>query len=471
MKKILMALALACTCAPVLADEVDDFMREHLAATNTPGAAVVMIKGGEIVRAQGFGYANLEHRVPVHVDTIFQSGSIGKMFTAVAVMLMVEDGKLALDTPIRTYLPDAPATWDRITVRHLLTHTSGLGRNYYTYGKVTPGEFDLRLDYSDAQMMQFFYRARIDFPAGQKLSYSNTGYALLGYLVKHVGGVAYGDVLKQRVFRPLNMHTAGQIDDAGIVPNRAAGYTLDSAGQLHNQDWVAPTANATGDGTLYLTVLDFAKWEMAVRERRILKPESWAQILAPARLNSGKTYPYGFGWFLGKHNGHAAQYHSGGWQGFSTFYVRYLEEDTALVALTNRTAGRADEIAVNVARLLDPRLAAPAGAPIAERDPEVTRLVQTILAPANLPASVQGRFETPELHKRVVASYDPFRTTMGALKELKLFGYEEPGDDRTYRYRARFERGFGNVIVTLAADGRINRFTARPADSWDSPLP
>lgn len=440
------------------ADAIDDYVQGYLERSRTPGLVVGIVQGGVLTRAQGYGYANLDHRVPVHADTVFQSGSIGKMFTATAILLMVEDGKLRLDESIRSYLPDSPQAWAPIKVRHLLTHTSGLSHDV---------SFDLRNDYSDDELLKICYGDVLEFAPGERMGYSNTGYIVLGLLVKKVSGQSFGEVLKHRVFAPLGMHTASVIDDAGVVPNRAAGYQLDAHGRIVNQDWVAPTGNSTGDGALYLTVLDFAKWEAAVRGRKVLKAESWAEMFEPAVLSDGKTYPYGFGWFLDRFAGHPAQHHSGSWQGFVTQYVRYLDANTAVIVLLNLREGSAGEVAKNVAALVNPRLAPPPGAPIADVDPGVTARLRRILLQQDIPAMEHAAFGAPGALDRARDWYRKRRQDLGELQELALFDVEVKGNDRHFRYRARFVNGFADALLTLSPRG-IERLTLRPAPSWQA---
>ncbi|MBL8271093.1 serine hydrolase domain-containing protein, partial [Steroidobacter sp.] len=368
-----------------------------------------------------------------------------------------EDGKLKLDESIRTYLPDSPATWAPITPRHLLRHTSGLSR--------TPA-FDLRKDYTDDELFQIFYTSKLEFVPGERMSYSNTGYALLGLLVKKVGGEFYGDVLKKRVFGPLGMHTASVIDDRNVVPNRAAGYQLDANGKVVHHDWVAPTGNSTGDGALQLTILDFAKWEAGVNARKILKPESWAAVFEPARLNSGKTYPYGFGWFLDRVAGHESQHHSGGWQGFTTDYARFLETNTAVVVLQNFRGSSPTEVLKAAAGFYNAKLVAPPGAPISDRDPKVTQRLKQIVAENQIPAKEQALFDSPGLLERTLAPYQKARAPLGKLQELRLFDYEAVGDDQLYRYRGRFAAGVADVTFMLTPSGKIARLIVRPVESW-----
>jgi len=369
MKKLLAALLFASFAGGVRADAIDDYIDAEMARQHVPGLALVIMRHGELVRAQGYGFANLEHHVPVHPDTLFQTGAVGKQFTAVAVMLLVEDGKLRLDESIRTYLPDAPRSWAPITIRHLLNHTSGLPAN--------PAG-DLRREYTDEELLRGIYEQAPNFPPGTRWSYSNNAYVTLGILIKKVSGKFYGDLLAKRVFAPLAMQTARPIDDGAVVPNRAAGYQFIN-GELRNQDWVSRTANSTADGSLYLSALDYARWEAGVFGRKLLKPESWAEIAQPARLASGANYPAGFGWFLERSAGQEVWRHSGGWQGFKTFIIRYLGDELTVVVLANSDGGHPITIVRHVAGMLDPKLAQPPGAPIEDREPQVTERLERLL--------------------------------------------------------------------------------------------
>src|ERR1041385_3227593 len=210
---------------------VDKYVQSEIRTQQIPGLSVAVMNSGRIVLAKGYGLANVEHQVPVKPETIFQSGSMGKQFTATAVMMLVEEGKLTLDDKITKFFPDAPETWRNITIRHLLTHTSGLG-DY-------PENFDLRRDYTEDELIQRIKSVPLTFQPGEKWSYSNLAYVTLGVLIHKVSGKFYGDFLQERVFKPLGMSTARVISEADIVPNRAAGYRV-ANGQLKNQNWVSP---------------------------------------------------------------------------------------------------------------------------------------------------------------------------------------------------------------------------------------
>jgi CubicO group peptidase (beta-lactamase class C family) len=328
---------------------VDALVRAEMARQQIPGVAVAIVKGGTVIAAQGFGLANVEHQVAVTADTIFQSGSLGKMFTSAAVMLQVEDGKLAPSDPIAKFFPGAPASWQQITVRHLLTHTSGIP-------DYTDGAIDLRKDYTEEQLAQMAYGLKPAFAPGEKWSYSNTGYLLLGVIIHKASGAFYGDVLAERVFKPLGMTTARVISEADIVPHRAAGYTL-VKGALKNQSWVSPSLNTTGDGALYFSVKDLVAWEAGVRAGRILQAASWASVFEPVRLNDGKTHGYGFGWAIGVRGGQPVHQHGGSWQGFKTHYARFSRGDLSIVVLANLQQADPTKIVDGIAALMDPALA------------------------------------------------------------------------------------------------------------------
>ena len=333
-------------------EQVDAAVLEEMHQQKIPGLALAVIRDGNVT-AKGYGLANVELNVPVSPQTIFQSGSLGKQFTATAVMMLVEEGKLSLDDKIVKYFPDAPSSWKDITVRNLLSHTSGI-QNYTTEA------MNYRRDYTEDDLLKLAESTPLDFAPGTSWRYSNTGYVLLGILVHKITGEFYGDFLHQRIFAPLGMTTTRILSEADIIPNRAAGYRLVN-GELKNQEWVAPLLNTTADGSLYFTVLDLAKWDAALYTEELLKRASLDQMWTVAKLNDGKPNAgnYGFGWFVHQANGKRLLEHGGAWQGFTTQICRYVDERLTVVVLTNLDAGHSNpgRIAHRVAGLYDPALA------------------------------------------------------------------------------------------------------------------
>jgi CubicO group peptidase (beta-lactamase class C family) len=320
-------------------------------AQQIPGLSLGVFENGRIALAKGYGLANVELQTPVKPETIFQSGSMGKQFTATAVAMLVADGKLSFDDKVSQYFTNAPSGWNNVTVRHLLTHTAGFG-DY-------PKDFDLRRDYTEDELLERVAKIPLAFSPGDKWSYSNLGYLTLGILIHRASGQFYGDLLQERIFRPLGMHTARIISEADIIPNRAAGYRL-VKGKLKNQEWVSPTMNTTADGSLYLSVLDMAKWDAALYTDKLLKPSALEEMWTPVKLNNGKTHGYGFGWQLGEIRGHRIIEHGGAWQGFRSYIARYPSDQLTVVVFANLAQSNPGLIAHQVAGLYKPELAPPA---------------------------------------------------------------------------------------------------------------
>lgn len=345
---LILLLAVNCVAQNGVTTKVDEYMQTEMKAQQIPGVSLAVIKDGQIVLAKGYGLANVEHQVPAKAETIFQSGSMGKQFTATAVMMLMEDGKLAIDDKLNKYFPDAPEAWRNVTIRHLLTHTSGM-TDY-------PSDFDFRRDYTEDELYQRAKGVPLAFQPGEKWSYSNLGYVMLGILIHKVSGKFYGDFLQERVFKPLDMSTARIISESDIVPNRAAGYRIDK-GQLKNQNWVSPSLNTTADGALYMNVYDMAKWDAALYTDKLLKRSSLEQMWTPVKLNNGQTQPYGFGWALGDVKGHRYVQHGGAWQGFKAQIIRFVDDKFTVVLFANQIRTNQSKLAQGVVALYHPELA------------------------------------------------------------------------------------------------------------------
>jgi CubicO group peptidase (beta-lactamase class C family) len=321
---------------------VADYVKAEMQRQHIPGLALLVVKDGKTVVAEGFGLANVELQVPVKPETVFQSGSVGKQFTATAVMMLVEEGKIGLDDPLTKYFPDAPAAWNDVTIRELLSHTAGFG-DY-------PKDFDLRKDWTEDEELKLIESIPLAYPPGTKWDYSNFGYVTLGILLHRVTGEFYGDFLQQRIFQPLGMGSTRIISEADIVPNRAAGYRL-VKGELKNQEWVAPVVNTTADGSLYFTILDLAKWDSALYTEKLLKQSSLDLMWTPVKLKDGQANKgnYGFGWVIDQKNGHRCIQHDGSWQGFETAIARYVDDHLTVVALSNLADADPEKIVRHVA--------------------------------------------------------------------------------------------------------------------------
>jgi len=332
-----------------LSTKVDEAVTALMREQKIPGTAIAIVRDGKIIKATGYGLANVELNVPVTPQTIFQAGSTGKQFLATAILLLAEEGKLTLDDSVTKYFPEAPQSWKPITIRHLLAHTSGLPD---VWGETVEGLYtnalvDMHRDYTEDELLHVYLKQQLKFQPGEKWEYSNTGYQILGFLIRRLTGKSHSDFIRERIFQPLGMDTAQVITEANIVPNRSAGYIL-VKGELKNQEWIAPSLNTTADGPYYMTVLDLAKWDAALYTEKILKRSSLEQMwTTQAKLNNGKTYPYGLGWFLAEANGHRLTYHTGGNQGFFVNISRYVDDHLTIIVMNNLDEDHCDTLQIS----------------------------------------------------------------------------------------------------------------------------
>lgn len=323
-------------------DAIDDLVVSEMQRQHSPAIAVSVVKSGRELKVKGYGLANVELDVPANDSTFFQTASMGKQFTATLVVLLVRDGKIRLDEPVTRYLPNVPSSWGGITVRRLLSHTSGLAR--------TDPAIDLRKDYTEDELLRSAYAVPLVTPPGERFQYSNLGYQVLGVLCSKVGGKFWGDQMQERIFAPLSMQSR-VISERDIIPGRAAGY-IRFNGQLENQGWVAPSQNTTADGSLYVSARDMAIWSRALDKALLLTVDEEDTMWTHVALNDGTHAEYGFGWELASDQGHLIVRHRGDWQGFTSYILRLPEEQLTISILMNRANGQPQALAERIAARL-----------------------------------------------------------------------------------------------------------------------
>jgi CubicO group peptidase (beta-lactamase class C family) len=443
------------TASSSVDQRVDAFVRAEMARQKVPGIGLAVVKGGQVLKLAGFGEANVEHKVPVTPETIFQSGSLGKQFTSALIMLLAEDGKIEIDRSIATYLPNTPESFKAITVRQLLTHTSGIP-------DYTDDLIDFRKDHTEDELTGAAFKLTLEFPPGSRWNYSNTGYVLLGIIAGKVGGKFYGDQLRERVFTPAGMTTARVISEEDIVPNRAAGYRL-VRGELKNQNWVAPKLNTTADGSLYFSLRDLVAWERVVRTRAVLKPDSWKRVVEPARLTSDRPYPYGMGWSLDTVGGQPVEGHGGAWQGFKTQLTRYLGDDMTVIVLANAAQANPGVFVDSIAAIYSPALVRPKPSPIADSDPAITERLKTLLASAAAGTldPAQFAYVRAGFFPNAARAYATMLKDLGAPTKLTLMTRERIGDDVVSSYAVSYGSSEFDVGLALAPDGKVAQFGLR----------
>lgn len=456
--KILIAIFLIsvspCAAQKDESARIDEYVKTEMRRQKIPGVSLAVLRNGKIAHLKSYGLANVEHQAPVKPETVFQSGSIAKQFTAAAVMILVEEGKLSLDDKITKYFADAPEAWKNITVRHLLNHTSGMG-DY-------PSEVDLRKDYTEDEYLAFIKKSPLIYETGARWDYSNIGYVTLGALVRKVTGKFYGDFLQERVFQPLGMTTARIISEADIVPNRAAGYRLEN-GELKNQEWVSPSTNTTADGSLYFTILDLAKWDAALYTDKPLKQSSLNEIWAPARLTDNKTKDYGFGWHTTKVGNRRVVHHGGAWQGFKSYIVRFPDDKLTIIFLANLWDMKDMKFARGLAALFYPQFALPKTQPIEDKEPKATSLIRRVLLQFSK-GKADAELFTPEAQKKILSRNDAKQISeklnslslpVAVIYTNELIERREENGYRVYRYLLNDVTQTLSTTVKMTKDDKI----------------
>lgn len=440
---------------------IDALVRAEMERQRIPGLAVAILKGDRVLVSKGYGFANLEQQVRVTPKTMFESGSMGKMFTSAAVMSLVEKGVLDLEAPVKTYLPEAPSAWDGIRLKHLLTHTSGVP-------DYTSISFDYRKDYPEADLARLAFSMPLEFAPGLRWNYSNTGYVMLGVILSRVTGRPYWEYLRERIFTPAGMPTARIISEADIVPQRASGYLVDASGEYKHQEWVAPVTNTTADGSLLLSLEDMVAWARAARDHRVIAESSWARVQSKVVLNSGKPYPYGMGWFVEELNGRPYLQHGGSWQGFRTQFSYFAGSDLTVVVLGNSRTTDPLGIANRLAAAVDPSLAPPAppSTPLAGVDPAISAYVKQVLEKTQRGELTMADFEfmRQTMVPRMSAAYAAMLKPLGAVQKVEPLSRSFEGDDTVYTFRVQFAQGLARVQAKLGPGGRLTGLFIRRAE-------
>lgn len=432
--------------------KVDEFVKTAMDMAKIPGISLAVIKDGRPAIVKGYGLANIEHNVPVKPETIFQSGSVGKQFTAFAVMLLVDEGKIGIDDKIGKHLGDVSDAWSNITVRHLLTHTGGM-TDY-------PDSFDFRKDYTEDELLKIIKETPLAFKPGERWQYSNLGYVTLGIIIHKVSGKFYGDFLAERVFKPLGMTTARVISERDIVPNRAAGYVLRN-GEVKNQGWVSPSLNTTADGALYLSALDMIKWEEGLAGGKLLSRSAYDQMWTRAKLNNGRERRYGFGWALRNLNGKVVIEHGGAWQGFKTFVARYPDRKLAVIVFANLADVNPAKLATGIAEAFDPTLKPQ---PVTDPDPKRTADIRQLFK-ALLNGNVDENRFAPSVRKLLLDPNDRLIAHLKNIRPILKFDLVELSNDGgfpAYRYLAEFGSMAVTIEVETGKDGKIEHFELHP---------
>ncbi|WP_070971346.1 serine hydrolase domain-containing protein [Vibrio sonorensis] len=352
-KKLALVVSLIATSPFTLANdsnlstEIERLSETFLNSDPSPGVAVTVVKDFNVIVNKGFGLAEVEHNVKTTNKTIFRVGSLTKQFTAAGILKLAEEGKIDLDSPIKTYLKDYPSTSSLVTVKHLLNHTSGipsytdLGDTFWKH---------LRKDHSHQEMLDYFKDKELDFTPGQEFAYNNSGYYLLGMIIESVSGKSYAQYIQEEFSEPLGLVNTALCNDSKIVNNRASGYTLKDE-KLHNADLASMTQPFSA-GALCSTAEDIINWTMDLTHGEVVSKSSYNLMTQNTVLNDQSIETYGYGLNLTPYNDEDMISHSGGMIGFNAFALYLPKHDSYISVLTNSDHGDSRKLALQIVDLI-----------------------------------------------------------------------------------------------------------------------
>jgi CubicO group peptidase (beta-lactamase class C family) len=397
------------------ADEIDSYVRGEMDRQHIPGLSMAVLRQGKSLRSKGYGYADLEQKVSVNPDTVFQLQSITKSFTATAIMMLVEDNKLSLNDKITKYLSGTPSSWERITITHLLTHTSGI-KDFINEPTV-----DFTKDLEPRDVIRSLQNLPLNFEPGEQYAYSNTGYHLLGMIIEKIRGGTWQDFLRERILTELKMKDSDLNSSTCKLRNQALGYTWRS-NRFERGAYIAPTILGYAGGGMLSTVADLAKWDRALFSDTLISRSTLEQMWTPAKLRDGSRVDYGFGWSVGDYLGFPTVDHGGAHMtGFKTVFMRFLKQELTVIVLCNSRQANPANIAVGIAGFYIPDLEPSRLKEKADPLPARTKSFKDALA--ELADLKETAVVTPEFFRSYRRSSQRATTLSERLREVKSFAY------------------------------------------------
>jgi CubicO group peptidase (beta-lactamase class C family) len=345
--KMLIAVLTFSTLGPLRADAVDDYVKAAMKNMRIPGLSLAVLKNGRLVKAAGYGLANVETATPATPETAYKVASISKPIIATAVMLLAQKGKLRLNDTVAQYLPGCPPSWANITVNHLLSHTSGLVRD--------PSDYHPYTEQQPMAVIESAYSLPLQSKPGERWLYSNIGYYVLAEIVTKVAGIPWSDFIAKQLFEPAGMTSTRLTSVSAIIPNRSSGYENGQAGLSNAEDWIAVRPS----GAYVSTVLDLAKLEVFLDSHNPLDAARRAAMVTPATLLDGKAAPYGLGWNVDSYLGQERISHDGQYPGFRSDWERYPSQKLSIIVMANLGSARVERLVPKIAGFYSPELVAP----------------------------------------------------------------------------------------------------------------
>ena len=442
----------------VKADKIDDYVSAQMRQLQIPGLSLAIVRDGRIAKAQGYGFANLELKARATKETVYEIGSNTKQFTAAAIMMLVEDGKVHLEDTITKYFPEAPEAWHGITIRHLLSHTSGIQNHVAVPHWLDVFRTNLAFETAPPrdELLKMFFKLPLEFKPGETWAYDNTGYYLLGIIIEKASGKSYWQFLDERIFKALGMNATRNTDPQPIVPNRASGYEW-KKDHFENRPILLP-AIAFSAGSLLSTVEDMAKWDAALSNEKLLKKSSLDEMWTAAITNDATDAPfsYGFGWFVDSYHGHRLVQHSGGTPGFSSVIYRFIDDKLTIIVLTNHSDRIVDQLAIDLAGICVPTFKRPDVNP--DPDPNTTVMLKDVVS-----GLLKGNYEATSFTQPMRVFLDTatgkafwkWFADHGELGSFIFSDREQRGDGQVLRYKVELGGNAYWFSAKMTKDGKI----------------
>ncbi len=435
-------------------DQIDALLARYQELGLFNGSALVA-DAGQVELKKGYGLANMEWNVPNAPDTKFRLGSITKQFTATLVMQLVEQGKIDLDAPVTRYLPNYPRqTGDRVTIHHLLTHTSGI----VGYTEIPAFGATARNPYAPAKFVdEFFSKLDLLFEPGTKFSYSNSGYFLLGAILEKVTGQPYETVLRERIFTPIGMNDSGYDSTQPLLVKRAAGYDKRFDGSYTNTTYIDMTQPYAA-GSLYSTVEDLYRWDQALYTEKVLTAKSKERMFTPFLSD------YGYGWTITKKGGVTTIEHGGGINGFNTLITRNPESKRLIVLLNNTGGAPLNQMADGIRAVLDgkePAMPKRPAAPVLLKTFEASGLTAALAQAKQMRAGTEYDAGNAEL-SRLTGQLLAIGKAVDGLELAETLAAESPRSAEAAVLVARAHRANGHRLEAVQAYSRAIELSATP---------
>ncbi|MCW2263963.1 MULTISPECIES: serine hydrolase domain-containing protein [Sphingobacterium] len=325
-------------------EKIDSIIKTEFMQENEPGGAFLVAKNGKVLYKKSFGKANLELDVDMTINHVFQIGSMTKQFTAVAILMLEKQGKLTVNDPISKFIPNYPSG-HKITIKHLLTHTSGI----QDFTKMKSISDIAQKQMTPEMMVNFFKDEPVNFEAGEKFEYNNSGYIVLGYIIELVSGITYEDFIHKNIFQKIGMNNSYYASDRKIIKSRAYGYHQKADGFV-NKTWINFSVPFSS-GSLMSTLEDLLKWQNALNDNQVLDSLSLSQAFKSYKLNNGEVSSYGFGWHIKEINGIPTREHGGSIFGFKSMAVYIPSRDIYIVGLSNCDCHSPTELVREIAKI------------------------------------------------------------------------------------------------------------------------